>query len=64
MDKQYFYYKKTISGKKMCDKYIIGYSISEKKRQKFNWNDFYNVCETEGFLLKMVNSLNILFNYY
>ncbi|XP_076547030.1 inositol-tetrakisphosphate 1-kinase [Osmia lignaria lignaria] len=37
----------------MCDKYIIGYSISEKKRQKFNWNDFYNVCESEGFLLKM-----------
>ena len=39
----------------MCDKYVIGYSISEKKRQKFNWNDFYNLCESEGFLLKMID---------
>ncbi|KOC60339.1 Inositol-tetrakisphosphate 1-kinase [Habropoda laboriosa] len=39
----------------MCDKYVIGYSISEKKRQKFNWNDFYSICESEGFLLKMID---------
>ncbi|OAD56337.1 Inositol-tetrakisphosphate 1-kinase, partial [Eufriesea mexicana] len=39
----------------MCDKYVIGYSISEKKRQKFNWNDFCSVCESEGFLLKMID---------
>ncbi|XP_053978682.1 inositol-tetrakisphosphate 1-kinase-like [Hylaeus volcanicus] len=39
----------------MCDKYVIGYSMSEKKRQKINWNDFYNLCESEGFLLKMID---------
>lgn len=55
MDKNYILYKK-ITRKKMCDKYVIGYSISEKKRQKFNWNDFCTVCESEGFLLKMVIS--------
>lgn len=52
----------------MCDKYVIGYSISEKKRQKFNWNDFCSVCESEGFLLKMVNNflsfLKLLLNSY
>jgi len=40
---------------KMCDKYVIGYWVPEKKRQKFNWNDFENVCESEGFQLKMVS---------
>ncbi|KZC11308.1 Inositol-tetrakisphosphate 1-kinase, partial [Dufourea novaeangliae] len=40
---------------KMCDKHVIGYWISEKKRQKFNWNDFYNLCESEGFQLKMID---------
>lgn len=54
MDKNYILYKK-ITRKKMCDKYVIGYSISEKKRQKFNWNDFCTVCESEGFLLKMID---------
>ncbi|XP_032687339.1 inositol-tetrakisphosphate 1-kinase-like [Odontomachus brunneus] len=39
----------------MCDKYVIGYWISERKRQKFNWNDFENVCESEGFRLKMID---------
>lgn len=39
----------------MCDKYVIGYSISEKKRQKFNWDDFCSVCESEGFQLKMID---------
>ncbi|XP_033331613.2 inositol-tetrakisphosphate 1-kinase [Megalopta genalis] len=41
--------------KKMCEKYTIGYWISEKKRQKFNWNHFYNLCEAEGFQLKMMD---------
>lgn len=40
---------------KMCDKYVIGYWVPERKRQKFNWNDFENVCESEGFQLKMVS---------
>ncbi|XP_076640318.1 inositol-tetrakisphosphate 1-kinase isoform X2 [Colletes latitarsis] len=55
MDKIYISRKDTVSRKKMCDKYVIGYSISEKKRQKFNLNDFYNLCESEGFLLKMID---------
>lgn len=46
----------------MCDKYVIGYWISEKKRQKFNWNDFCNLCEAKGFLLKMVNILSIKYS--
>lgn len=41
--------------KKMCEKYVIGYWISEKKRQKFNWNHFHNLCEAEGFQLKMID---------
>lgn len=40
---------------KMCEKHVIGYWVSEKKRQKFNWNDFHNVCESEGYLLKMID---------
>ncbi|XP_076247038.1 LOW QUALITY PROTEIN: inositol-tetrakisphosphate 1-kinase [Calliopsis andreniformis] len=55
MDKNHIGYKDIVERKKMCDKYVIGYWISEKKRQKFNWNDFYNICESEGFLLKMID---------
>ncbi|XP_031788759.1 inositol-tetrakisphosphate 1-kinase isoform X1 [Nasonia vitripennis] len=36
-------------------KRVIGYWISEKKRQKFNWTEFEDVCAKEGFLLKMIN---------
>lgn len=54
MDKNYTQHKGT-TWKKMSDKNVIGYSISEKKRQKFNWNDFCSVCESEGFLLKMID---------
>ncbi|KAG7196843.1 hypothetical protein KM043_014007 [Ampulex compressa] len=44
----------------MCEKYVIGYWISEKKRQKFNWEDFSTVCESEGFQLKMIDvNLNL-----
>ncbi|KAK0163044.1 hypothetical protein PV327_006755 [Microctonus hyperodae] len=39
---------------------VIGYWISEKKRQKFNWNEFENICANEGFLLKQIN-LNMSF---
>lgn len=39
----------------MCDKCVIGYWVPEKKRQKFNWIDFENICESEGFRLKMVS---------
>lgn len=39
----------------MCDKYVIGYRISEKKRQKIKWSDFHNACESKGFLLKMID---------
>lgn len=39
----------------MCDKCVIGYWMPERKRQKFNIADFENVCESEGFQLKMVN---------
>lgn len=39
----------------MCEKYVIGYSLSEKKRQKFISNDFYNACEAEGFQFKMID---------
>lgn len=39
----------------MCDKRVIGYWVPEKKRQKFNWTDFENICESEGFRLKMVS---------
>lgn len=39
----------------MCDKCVIGYWVPEKKRQKFNWNEFEDVCESEGFQLKMVS---------
>lgn len=60
MEEYYIQHKKT-ARKKMCDKYVIGYSISEKKRQKFNCNDFYAVCESEGLLLKMVNNIYIPF---
>ncbi|XP_078038206.1 inositol-tetrakisphosphate 1-kinase [Augochlora pura] len=41
--------------KKMGEKYTIGYWISEKKRQKFNWNHFCNLCEAEGFQLKLMD---------
>ncbi|XP_015587062.1 inositol-tetrakisphosphate 1-kinase isoform X2 [Cephus cinctus] len=34
---------------------VIGYWISEKKKQKFNWEDFQNVCAKNGFELKMIN---------
>lgn len=40
----------------MSDKSVIGYWISEKKRQKFNCNDFHNVCAKEGLVLKQVRS--------
>ncbi|XP_012264305.1 inositol-tetrakisphosphate 1-kinase-like [Athalia rosae] len=40
----------------MCDnRKIIGYWISEKKRQKLNWSDFQTVCARNGFILKMVD---------
>ncbi|EZA62042.1 Inositol-tetrakisphosphate 1-kinase [Ooceraea biroi] len=39
----------------MCDKCVIGYWVPEKKRQKFNWTDFENACESEGFQLKMID---------
>lgn len=39
----------------MCDKCVIGYWVPERKRQKFNWTDFENICESEGFRLKMVS---------
>ncbi|KAL0120179.1 hypothetical protein PUN28_008081 [Cardiocondyla obscurior] len=38
-----------------CDKCVIGYWVSEKKRQKFNWTDFEAICEVEGFRLKMID---------
>ncbi|KAL2725330.1 inositol-tetrakisphosphate 1-kinase-like [Vespula squamosa] len=41
--------------KKMCDKYVIGYWVREKKRQKLNFDDFEKVCRTEGFSLKLVD---------
>jgi hypothetical protein len=45
---------------KMCDKYVIGYWMPEKKRQKFNWTDFENVCKSVGFQLKMVTYMYCL----
>lgn len=39
----------------MCDKYVIGYWVPERKRQKFNWTDFEKVCKTEGFELKLID---------
>lgn len=41
--------------KEMCDKYVIGYWVPEKKRQKLNFNDFQAICRKEGFLLKMID---------
>lgn len=40
---------------RMCDKCVIGYWVPERKRQKFNWTDFENICESQGFRLKMVS---------
>lgn len=40
---------------RMYDKCVIGYWVPERKRQKFNWADFENICESEGFRLKMVS---------
>jgi len=40
---------------RMCDKCVIGYWVPERKRQKFNWTDFANICDSEGFRLKMVS---------
>ncbi|XP_018394148.1 PREDICTED: inositol-tetrakisphosphate 1-kinase-like isoform X1 [Cyphomyrmex costatus] len=40
---------------RMCDKCVIGYWVPERKRQKFNWTDFENICESEGFRLKMID---------
>lgn len=37
------------------EKKIVGYWISEKKRQKFNWEEFHEQCAKEGLLLKMVS---------
>ncbi|XP_043496704.1 inositol-tetrakisphosphate 1-kinase-like [Polistes fuscatus] len=41
--------------KKMCNKYVIGYWVREKKRQKLNFDDLEKVCRNEGFSLKLVD---------
>ncbi|XP_011061395.1 PREDICTED: inositol-tetrakisphosphate 1-kinase-like [Acromyrmex echinatior] len=45
---------------RMYDKCVIGYWVPERKRQKFNWTDFENICESEGFRLKMID-MNLSF---
>ncbi|XP_044006485.1 inositol-tetrakisphosphate 1-kinase-like isoform X2 [Aphidius gifuensis] len=37
------------------EKKIIGYWMTERKKQKINWNDFEVLCENEGFILKSVD---------
>lgn len=33
---------------------VIGYWMSEKKRQKLNWSEFRNVCKKHGYdLIKL-----------
>ncbi|XP_046625261.1 inositol-tetrakisphosphate 1-kinase-like [Neodiprion virginianus] len=40
----------------MCDdRKVIGFWISEKKRQKLNWSEFERVCAKNGFTLRMVD---------
>ncbi|XP_043472979.1 inositol-tetrakisphosphate 1-kinase-like isoform X1 [Leptopilina heterotoma] len=39
----------------MCSTKVIGYWISEKKRQKFNWLEFQNICKRDGFSLKIID---------
>lgn len=36
------------------EKKIIGYWMTERKKQKINWNEFEVLCENEGFILKSV----------
>ena len=38
----------------MYDGNIVGYWISDKKRQKFNWSEFEDACKNEGLILKKV----------
>lgn len=47
----------------MCeDRKVIGYWISDKKRQKLNWPEFQRVCAKNGFTLKMVGYTCLIFN--
>ncbi|XP_063976339.1 inositol-tetrakisphosphate 1-kinase-like [Diachasmimorpha longicaudata] len=39
----------------MKERVVVGYWLSEKKRSKFNWNDWQNVCAKEGFVFKLVD---------
>ncbi|XP_014218193.1 inositol-tetrakisphosphate 1-kinase-like [Copidosoma floridanum] len=34
---------------------VIGYWINEKKRLKYNWDEFREICAREGFAVKMIN---------
>lgn len=40
---------------KMEENKIIGYWITERKKQKLSWNDFQKLCAKEGYILKAVN---------
>ncbi|XP_014235928.1 inositol-tetrakisphosphate 1-kinase-like [Trichogramma pretiosum] len=41
-----------------CKGIVIGYWISDKKRQKFDWHKFEELCDKEGFILKKIDVEN------